>query len=85
MTQQFATQHDLEHKSRMTEQRLAAIEQRHRALEQRVDSNASAIRDVESELRRKPWESNMNLELFALTALGSFWILLIALIVKDRG
>lgn len=85
MTQQFATQQDLEHKSRMTEQRIAAIEERYRALEQRVDSNASAIRDVESELRRKPWESNANLELFALIALGSFWILLIALIVRDRG
>ena len=85
MTQQFATQQDLEDKSRMTEQRIAAIEQHYRALEQRVDSNASAVRDVESELRRKPWESNINLELFALTALGSFWILLIALIVKDRG
>lgn len=85
MTQELATRQEFEQTSRLMEQRVAQIDQRCRALEQRVDSNASAIRDVESELRRRPWEFNSNLELFVLIALGSFWLLLIALILKDKG
>lgn len=85
MTQDLATKHDLEHASRRMEQSLDQLDRRCRALEQRVDSIASAIRDVESELRRRPWEFNSNLELFVLIALGSFWLMLIALILKDKG
>lgn len=85
MTQQFATQQDLERKSRMTEQRIDQLERCLRALEQRVESNAVAARKAESDLAEKTHENRINLILVAFAAVGVFWMLLIALIVKDRG
>jgi hypothetical protein len=85
MTQQFATQQDLERKSRMTEQRIDQLEWCLRALEQRVESNAVAARKAESDLAEKTHENRINLILVAFAAVGVFWMLLIALIVKDRG
>ena len=85
MTQQFATQQDLERKSRMTEQRIDQLERCLRALEQRVESNAVAARKAESDLADKTHENRINLILVAFAAVGVFWMLLIALLVKDRG
>jgi hypothetical protein len=85
MTQQFATQHDPEHKSRMTEQRVDQLERCLRDLEQRVESNAVAARKAESDLADKAHENRINLILVAFAGVGVFWMLLIALIVKTRG
>lgn len=85
MTQQFATQQDLEHKSRMTEQRVDQLERCLRDLEQRVESNAVAARKAESDLAEKTHENRINLILVAFAGVGVFWMLLIALIVKTRG
>ena len=85
MTQDLATKHDLEHTSRRMEQSLDQLDRRCRALEQRVECNAVAARKVERDLADEKHERRINLMLVAFAAVGVFWILLIALILEDKG